>query len=116
VLELPTLTNKGGFMVNVGLVVYTKGKMPGVLNSRWCESAPCWGTGLATGGPAEGFVGRYTARYFDESGAEKIIFELVIEKSGEIYALSWLIDGAIRLTGIGMEVNQGLAAGFRPID
>ena len=80
------------------------------------DRPPCWGTGLTTGGPAEGCVGRYHARYFGESGAEKFIFELVIAKNGEIYTLSWLIDGAVRLTGIGMEVNEGLAAGFRPID
>lgn len=100
-------------MFNIGVVVYTRGEAPGTLTAKWRHLINGSGTGISTGGPPEGFVGRYRTIHYDEKGNEKISFELLIEKSGDIYDLSWISNGEIRGRGIGMKVSEGLAAGYR---
>ncbi len=106
-------------MVNVGFVLYRKGKEPGTLDATWCHpyfGDGVFGTGKATGGPAEAFEGRYQIRYFDHNGNELAGFELDIRKHGEYFELAWIDNGEVMDRGIGMEVAEGLAAGWRRVD
>ena len=103
-------------MINVGCVLYTKSSEPGTLHAKWFHSDSGNGTGIATGGPAEGFAGRYHMRYFDDKGKVDADRELNIKKNGDYFELTWINNGEITGKGIGMEVSEGLAAGWRDID
>ncbi len=106
-------------MFNVGCVLYKKGDEPGTLNATWCHpyfGKGILGTGKATGGPNEGYVGRYHIRYFDDKGNEIAGFELDIQKNGDYYELAWIDNGEVLDRGIGMEFSEGLVAGWRRID
>lgn len=100
---------------NVGFVLYTKSHAPGTLNARWNFANKYSGPGLATGGPREGFAGRYHVRYFLDSGEFSDEYDLVIEKTGDFYSVSWLVDGKVSAVGVGMEVKDGLAVGWRRV-
>lgn len=99
-------------MIDVGCVVYKKGAEPGSLIAKYCHSELGHGTGQATGGPLQGFAGRYHIRYFDVQGVEIADRELDIQKDGDTYRLRWIHKGAIRAIGIGMETSEGLVAGW----
>ncbi len=101
--------------LNIGFVLYTKGDAPGTLNARWSYQNLYSGKGLATGGPREGFVGHYHVRYFDEDGKFSDEYDLVIEKTGNLYSGSWITDGKVSASGVGMEVQNGLALGWRRV-
>jgi hypothetical protein len=73
------------------------------------------GPGLATGGPKEGFAGRYHVRYFHDSGEFSDEYDLIIEKIGDAYKVSWITKGNISAVGVGMEVEGGLAVGWRKV-
>ena len=100
---------------NIGFVLYTKSYAPGTLNARWMFSGKYSGPGIATGGPKEGFAGRYHVRYFYDSGEFSDEYDLVIEKTAESYKVSWIVDGNVLAFGIGMEVEEGLAVGWRRV-
>ena len=101
--------------LNIGFVLYTKGNVPGTLNARWTYQNVYSGKGLATGGPKEGFVGHYHVRYYDEQGKFSDEYDLVIEKAGAFYNASWITDGKVSAGGVGMEVEKGLAIGWRRV-
>ncbi len=103
-------------MINIGFVLYTKGDETGTLNAKWCHSDSGNGTGKATGGPAEGFVGRYRMSYFDDKGNVDADCEIDIQKNGDYFELTWINNGEITGKGMGMEVAEGLAVGWRNID
>jgi len=98
---------------NIGFVLYTKSYAPGTLNARWLYGTKYSGPGIATGGPKEGFAGNYHVRYFLDSGEFSDEYDLVIEKTGESYKASWIADGKVSAIGVGMEVENGLAIGWR---
>jgi hypothetical protein len=100
---------------NIGFVLYTKSAAPGTLNARWMYSTQSHGPGIATGGPREGYAGKYHVRYFYGSGEFSDDYDLVIEKTGDIYKVSWLTNGKLHATGVGMEVDNGLAVGWRKV-
>jgi hypothetical protein len=100
---------------NVGVVLYVKSHAPGTLNATWNFANKYSGPGLATGGPREGFAGRYHVRYFLDSGEFSDEYDLVIEKTGDFYSVSWLVDGKVSAVGVGMEVEDGLAVGWRRV-
>jgi hypothetical protein len=100
---------------NIGFVLYTKSYAPGTLNARWMYGNKYSGPGIATGGPKEGFAGRYHVRYFYDSGDFSDEYELVIEKVGDTYKVSWITDGKVSAVGVGMEVEHGLAVGWRKV-
>lgn len=104
--ELPDPTN-------IGFVVYTKGYAPGTLNARWLFTDEYKGPGIATGGPKEGYAGRYHVRYYYDSGEFSDEYDLVIEKSGDDYKAYWLVDGAVKALGVGMDLGNALAVGWR---
>jgi hypothetical protein len=85
------------------------------LNARWIYGSKYRGSGIATGGPREGYVGKYHVRYFLENGDFSDEYELVIEKSGDVYTVSWITGGNVAATGVGMEVEDGLAVGWRTV-
>jgi hypothetical protein len=101
---------------NIGFVLYTKSYAPGTLNARWIYAGKYSGPGIATGGPKEGFAGRYHVRYFYDSGEFSDEYDLVIEKTRDMYNVSWITAGKVRAVGVGMEVENGLAVGWRKVD
>ena len=106
-------------MSNIGCVLYQKGDDPGTLDAKWCHpyfGEGTVGTGHATGGPDEGYMGRYQIRYFDGAGNEFPLFDLDIRKNGGYYDLVWIGNGEILYVGIGMEVEDGLVAGWRSVN
>jgi hypothetical protein len=102
-------------VLNIGVVLYTKGEAPGTLYARWNYANAYSGPGLATGGPKEGFAGRYHVRYFYDSGEFSDEYELVIEKTGDFYNVSWITAGKVSARGVGLEVENGLAVGWRRV-
>jgi hypothetical protein len=100
---------------NIGFVMYTRGDAPGTLKARWMYTTAYSGPGLATGGPTAGFAGQYHIRYFLESGEFSDEYDLVIQKSGNLYDVSWLADGKVKAVGVGMEVENGLAVGWHKV-
>lgn len=100
---------------NIGFVLYTKSYAPGTLNARWIYAGKYSGPGIATGGPKEGFAGHYHVRYFYDDGRFSDEYDLVIEKTGDIYSASWITSGQVKAVGIGMEVQNGLAVGWRRV-
>lgn len=101
--------------VNVGFVLYTKGDAPGTLMARWNYANAYSGPGEATGGPEEGFAGRYHVRYFFENGEFSDEYDLIIEKTGDFYDVSWITGGKVSAKGVGMEVENGLAIGWTKV-
>ena len=99
-------------LVNVGFVLYTKSEAPGTLKARWNYANAYSGPGEATGGPKEGFAGRYHVRYFLENGEFSDEYDLVIEKAGDFYDVSWITGDKVSARGVGMEVENGLAVGW----
>jgi len=100
---------------NIGFVLYTKSYAPGTLNARWIYGTKYRGAGIATGGPKVGFVGKYHVRYFLENGEFSDEYDLVVEKSGDVYNVSWISEGKLGAIGVGMEVENGLAVGWRRV-
>ena len=100
---------------NIGFVLYTKSPAPGTLNARWMFTNAYRGPGLATGGPREGFAGRYHVRYFNDDGTFSDEYDLLIEKTGDCYEVTWTTAGKIQAVGVGMEVENGLAVGWRRV-
>jgi len=39
----------------------------------------------------------------------------VIEKTTDFYKVSWIVDGNVLALGVGMEVQEGLAVGWRRV-
>ena len=114
-LSTVTMASETEDTLNIGFVLYTKSHAPGTLNARWIYSDKYRGPGIATGGPKVGFVGSYHVRYFYESGEFADEYDLVIEKTEDVYKVSWIIDGKVRSVGVGMEVENGLAVGWRRV-
>src|SRR6478672_8910135 len=96
---------------NIGFVIYTKSLSPGTLNARWMYSTKYKGPGIATGGPKSGFAGRYHVRYFYDSGEFSDEYDLLIEMTDDVYKVSWIVKGKVQATGVGMEMESGLAIG-----
>ena len=101
--------------LNIGFVLYTKSHAPGTLNARWMYANNNSGPGIATGGPREGFVGRYHVRYFYDSGEFSDEYDLEIAKTGDTYTVSWFTNGQVSAVGVGMEVEGALAVGWRRV-
>ena len=100
---------------NIGFVLYTKSLSPGTLNARWMFTNAYRGPGLATGGPKEGFVGHYHVRYFNDDGTFSDEYDLAIAKTGDCYEVTWTTAGKVQAVGVGMEVENGLAVGWRRV-
>jgi len=43
-------------------------------------------------------------------------YDLQIERTGNLYDVTWLVDGSISAVGVGMEVGDRLAVGWRRVD
>ena len=101
---------------NIGFALYAPGETPGTLDARWSYENAYSGSGTATGGPAHGFVGRYHVLYYLENGEFSDEYDLQIERTGDLYDVTWLVDGSISAVGVGMEVGDRLAVGWRRVD
>ena len=102
-------------LTNIGFVLYTKSHAPGTLHARWMFTDKHKGPGIATGGPAEGYAGKYHVRYFYDSGEFSDEYELIIQKTADVYKVLWSVDGKTLAIGVGMEVENGLAVGWRRV-
>ena len=102
--------------LNIGFVLYTKSNTSGTLFARW-NYANIWsGPGIATGGSEEsGFAGKYHVRYFHENGDFSDEYDLTIDKTGDFYSVSWIVKGKVLAKGVGMEVENSLAVGWRRV-
>ena len=111
------MSSEAQHALNIGFVLYTKGDTPGTLNARWTYANAYSGKGVAIGGPKEGFAGHYHVRYFYENGKFSDEYDLVIEKekTGDLYNASWITNGKVSASGVGMEVENGLALGWRRV-
>ena len=45
-----------------------------------------------------------------------MLYEVITERTGDIYKVSWIIEGKVSAVGVGMEVKNGLAVGWRRVD
>ena len=111
---VPVASNEPGAS-NIGFVLYAKSHSPGTLIARWMFTKSYRGPGLATGGPKEGFAGHYHVRYFYDDGKFSDEYDLLIEKTRDCYEVTWTTDGKVQAVGIGMEVEDGLAVGWRRV-
>jgi hypothetical protein len=111
-----SIVSAPGDTLNIGFVLYTRSAEPGTLNARWNYANVYSGKGKATGGPKEGLAGSYHVRYFLEDGTFSDEYDLEIEKTGDFYNVSWISNGKVLARGIGMEVDHGLAVGWRRVD
>jgi len=100
---------------NIGFALYAIGETPGTLEARWSYENAYSGSGLATGGPEQGFVGDFHIRYFLESGEFADEYDLQIRRAGDLYDVTWVADGAISAFGVGMKVGRRLAVGWRRV-
>lgn len=117
---MPAIPVRPDQPLNIGFVLYTKGKVGGTLDARWNYANAYSGRGVATGGPASGaFAGRYHVRYFLETGEFSDEYDLEIEKhaGGGFYDVTWIAKGTVSAKGVGMEVPNGggLAVGWRRV-
>jgi hypothetical protein len=100
---------------NIGFALYALGETAGTLNARWSYENAYSGFGQATGGPRAGFVGDFHIRYFFENGDFSDEYDLQIRRTGDLYDVEWLVDGAVNAIGVGMEVGAALAVGWRRV-
>ena len=102
--------------LNIGFTLYSKSTVPETLNARWNYANIFSGKGVATGEPKAAFAGHYHVRYFYENGAFWDEYDLIIEKTGDFYSVSWITNGKVSARAVGMEVKNGLAVGWRRVD
>ena len=102
--------------LNIGYAVYTKGATPGTLNAIWNYANVWSGKGKATGLSKGSFAGNYHIKYYYENGEFSDEYDLVIEKSGDVYRASWISKGKLSAVGVGMVVENGLAVGWRRVE
>ena len=57
----------------------------------------------------------FCVRYFYDSGEFSDEYGLVIEKTKDGYKASWITKGKVDAIGVGMEVENGLAIGWRRV-
>ncbi len=112
---LPQADRGAADVSNIGFVLYTRSPAPGTLNARWIYAGTYSGPGIATGGPRDGYAGKYHVRYFHDSGEFSDEYDLVIEKTKDVYKASWISKGEVAAVGVGMEVENGLAIGWRRV-
>jgi hypothetical protein len=100
---------------NIGVAVYTKGATQGTLNGIWNYANVWSGKGKATGLSKGGFAGNYHIKYYFENGEFSDEYDLVIDKAGKFYNLSWIVNGKVSARGVGTVIDNRLMAGWRRV-
>ena len=106
-------------MIDIGVVYYRMGATSNTIEATWYTSRlekRETGRGLANGDTSNGFPGEYFVAYFHPDGSKAGTFDLRIEKAGAVYDLSWSQQGKLTHVGVGIEVADGLAAGWRKVE
>jgi hypothetical protein len=102
-------------MIDIGIVHY-RIKNENEINAIWYSSRldkKATGKGIAKGDTSNGFPGEYKITYFDPDGNYAGTFDLKITKSGPVHELYWSSDGEVLFVGVGIEISDGLSAGWR---
>ena len=105
-------------MIDIGVVYYRIRPTGGEIEAIWYTtrlSDKACGTGLAKGDTSNGFPGEYEITYYAPDGTISAELELTIEKTGDVYELSYLKDGELLLAGVGIETPDGLVGGYRKL-
>lgn len=104
-------------MIDIGIVHYrikNEAEIEAVwYTSRLDQKVVC--KGIAKGDTTNGFPGDYVITYFNPDGTERSVFDLTIEKHGDVYNLSWRHNGETLIVGVGLETPDGLSAGWRQV-
>ncbi len=106
-------------MIDIGIVYYKMRQDDGEIDAVWYTTRHQGtkpGTGLAIGDTSSGFPGEYEITYFYPDGHVSAVLDLTIEKNGDIYNLTYSKDGEALLIGVGVETQDGLAAGYRMVE
>ncbi len=101
--------------LNIGYAVYSKATTKGTLNAIWNYANVWSGKGKATGISKGGFAGNYHIKYYYENGEFSDEYDLVIEKAGKFYNLSWIVNGKVGARGVGTVVDNRLMVGWRRV-
>lgn len=104
-------------MIDVGVVQYQLNRVEKRMHAVWYSSTldtNKTGTGITELCDVDnGFSGTYKIQYTDHLGKNLGVFDLRIEKSGEIYELYWMKNDRVIFVGVGIETPEGLSAGWR---
>lgn len=102
-------------MAYIGVGYYRQTAAPDALEATWTTALlfeKGLGTGMVKGDFANGYCGNHIVTYFLPDGSNAGTYDLLIEKSGAAYRLSWRKEGRVVFTGLGVETTDGLAIGF----
>lgn len=103
-------------MIDIGVVYYRINHTGNQIDATWYTSRlerKETGKGIARGDISNGFSGDYVVTYFLPDGNEAGTFDLKIERTGNVYDLSYSRNGELLFVGVGIETSDGLAAGYR---
>ena len=103
-------------MNDIGIVEYTKDLDQKCIHAYWFyqkDGRTSTGTGKTVGELGDTYEGDYIVTYYNQNGIELTSYNLKIIKNQEFYELQWLDNGDIKFTGIGMEKNNKLYAGWK---
>lgn len=104
-------------MIDIGVVHYQI-KNENEIEALWYTSRldqKILCKGVAKGDTTNGFPGNYVVTYFNPDGTERSVFNLKIEKQGDVYDLSWSLEGKVLIVGVGLETTDGLSVGWRQV-
>jgi hypothetical protein len=101
--------------MNAGVGYYHKTSDPNILRATWTSpqlSSQGIGTGVVKGDNTKGFAGKYVVTYYLPDGSEAGTFDLLIEKIGPVYKMSWRKAGEEMYEGLGIETPEGLSIAY----
>ena len=104
----------GEHFENLGIALYTL-DAGGSLSGRWSTAELNGAIGSATpaGPPTGKLIGTHIVQHVGPGGQPGPVFELSIAQHDQIYELSWSSDAG-QLTGLGLAIDGGVAAGWYP--
>lgn len=103
-------------MDDIGIVEYTMDADNNRIIADWHylkDGKMVAGTGIASGESIDGFNGEYIVTYFNLAGKELSKFNLSISGNGNCFELKWASGGKTVYSGVGIERNGKLYAGWR---
>ena len=102
-------------MNNIGVVFYQRDEENGDLFAVWQHSDYGSGTGVAKAIKTAKYEGNYQVNYYNVKGELVAELELRIDKSKDIFLLSWSKNNIKKAEGIGFETDHGLCVGYHDL-